>query len=354
MRMNGRKIRQETTKAAGAAGMMLGIVLMMFFLTVGTTEASQGFCTQTAQALFAACSAGTTDDSFVKKGICINISDATARSQCFNELTTERNDARQLCKEQRDWRLDACKLLGEERYDPNFDPANFENDVRHLTNPNLYFPLKVGNKWKYQSPGETNTVEVLNQTKSIEGVQCIVFRDKVFRDGQLAESTDDWFTQALNKNVWYCGEEVKDYETFEGDNPRRPELVSIDGSFKAGRDGDKAGIIFLASPKKGDVYLEEFSLANAEDVTVILSKSYSFGHSAELDKFVPQQLAQRMCSAGDCVVTKNFSLLEPDVIERKYYARGIGVFLEVELEGGVAIQLIDCNFDNRCAGLPTP
>jgi len=32
------------------------------------------------------------------------------------------------------------------------------------------------------------------------------------------------------------------------DRPRKPELVSIDGSFKAGREGDKPGIIFSAVP----------------------------------------------------------------------------------------------------------
>jgi len=133
-----------------------------------------------------------------------------------------------------------------------------------------------------------------------------------------------------------------------------PELVEIEGSFKAGRDRDKPGIIFLASPKPGDVYREEFSLGNAEDDTEVLSTDYAFGRDTELDHFVPQQLAERFC-AGDCVVTKNFSLLEPGVVSRKYYARGIGVFLEVEdVENGGTTQLVNCNFDRRCRNLPAP
>jgi len=109
----------------------------------------------------------------------------------------------------------------------------------------------------------------------------------------------------------------------------------------------------FASPTKGDVYIEEFSPANAEDVTEILSTTYGFGSDPELDRFVPRQLAERFCS-GNCVVTKNFSLLEPGIVARKYTALGIGVFLEVELDTGKVVQLVDCNFDPRCTALPTP
>ncbi|MGH8659698.1 MAG: hypothetical protein ACREV4_14805 [Gammaproteobacteria bacterium] len=179
-------------------------------------------------------------------------------------------------------------------------------------------------------------------------------RDQVFKDGDLVEDTDDWFVPAKNGNTWYCGEEVKDFESFDGDDPRLPELVSIDGSFKAGRDGDKPGIIFQASPNVGQVYLGEFSLGNAEDVTEVLSTTYAFGNDPELDRLVPKPLAEHLCSAGDCVVTKNFSLLEPGIFARKYYTRGIGFFLEVNSDTGEVLQLVDCSFDARCMDLPAP
>jgi hypothetical protein len=217
-----------------------------------------------------------------------------------------------------------------------------------------YFPLAIGSKWEFRGGDEINTVEVVNETKLIAGVTCLVVRDLVERGGDLVEATDDWFASASDGNVWYCGEEVKDFESFDGDDPRRPELVSIDGSFKAGRDGDKAGIIFQASPEVGQAYLEEFSLGNAEDVTEILSTTYAFGSDPELDRFVPEQLAQLLCSSVDCVVTRNFSLLEPGIVARKYYAPGIGVFLEVDPDTGEIVQLVSCNVDPRCASLPPP
>jgi hypothetical protein len=280
----------------------------------------------------------------------LNISDAVQRAACVADLKAARNEGQDLCREQRDGRFDACKLLGEGRYDPDFAPPRFD-DPRNPTNPNPYFPVEIGNRWEYHSANEINTVEIVNESKLIAGVGCIVARDLVMRDGNLAEATDDWFASAKDGAVWYCGEEVKDFETFPGDDPMRPELVSIEGSFKAGRDGANPGIIFLATPTPDAVYLEEFSLANAEDVTVVLSTTYAFGSDPELDQLVPQQLADRFC-AGDCVVTRNFSLLEPGVFARKYYVRGIGVFLEVEPDENNVSQLVSCNFDPRCVVCP--
>jgi hypothetical protein len=58
----------------------------------------------------------------------------------------------------------------------------------------------------------------------------------------------------------------------------------------------------------------------------------------------------------DCVVTENVSLLEPSVVERKYYAPGIGFFLETnpDSDNGEIVQLVKCNVDPRCQSLPPP
>lgn len=321
-------------------------------------ERASGFCSATAQQAFRACGFEVKDDYAKAVGICINVSDDAEREQCLAEAKASRSEGVERCSEQKTARLEVCKLVGEGRYDPDFDPGLFESDFANLASPNRYFPLKIGNKWEYQGGAESVTVEVLNpiRTKLIEGVTCIVVNDRVTQGGRLVEDTDDWFAQAKNGDVYYCGEEVKDFETFEGDRPPLPELVSIDGSFKAGRDGDKPGIIFLANPKKGDVYRQEFSLGNAEDVAQVLSTTYGFGADAKLDEFVPQQLAQLFCQSN-CVVTREFSPLEPGPFARKYYAPGIGFFLEVGFKSGQpvqTVQLVSCNFDSRCGALPKP
>jgi hypothetical protein len=314
----------------------------------------RGYCTATAKLVFSACGFEARDDLMLAKAKCINVSDARDRAQCLADAREARKENGQTCRAQLETRRAACALLGEGRYDPPFTPDRFDSNFRQLSNPNPYFPLGIGHRWVYLGEGERNIVEVVNETKNVEGVTCIVYRDLVLQNGSLKEATDDWYAAGRDGSTWYCGEEVKDYASFDGDLPRRPELVSRDGSFKHGVDGDKAGIIMPARPRAGMVYLEEFSLGNAEDVSEILSANYAFGAGGALDQLVPRDLALRLCGNRDCVVTKNTSLLEPGVYALKYYARGIGFFLETKPLEGKRLQLVECNFDARCVALPSP
>jgi hypothetical protein len=189
-----------------------GIGLM---LGAGPAPAQDGFCSTTATALLRACRSEVKDDFFVAQAICINVSDDEGRRGCSGRARTARKEANKLCRRQRQGRLDACRSLGEGRYDPDFDPALYD-DPRNPSNPNPFFPLRVGNRWEYGG-AETVIVQVLNETKAIDGVRCIVVRDRVFEDGDLIEDTDDWFATSKDGDVWYCGEEVKDFESFAGD-----------------------------------------------------------------------------------------------------------------------------------------
>jgi hypothetical protein len=313
----------------------------------------RAYCTATAKLLFNACGFETKDDWFVAKAKCINRNDARERSQCLSDARQARGEAGKHCREQREGRVAACAVLGEARYDPPFTPERFDSDFRQLSNPNPYFPLGIGHRWEFRGGGERNVIEVTSETKLIEGVTCVVLRDLVYDQGRLKEGTDDWYAAGRDGSTWYCGEEVKDYDSFDGDRPRLPELISISGSFKHGRNGDKAGIIMPARPRVGQTYLEEFSLGNAEDMSEILSVNYAYGANRTLDQLVPRDLALRLCNR-DCVVTKNVSLLEPGAYALKYYARGIGFFLEIKPVEGQTLQLVECNFDARCVALPTP
>lgn len=321
---------------------------------VADLEGQGKYCSATAVAMFGACGNATADDHATARAVCLNVSDDAERTQCREDADTAAEEDASLCTEQRDGRLASCQKLGEERYDPDFDPASFDSDFAAITNPNPFFPLGIGNRWEYRSATETDTVEVTSDTKLIEGVTCIVSRDVVERDGIAAEQTNDWFAQAKDGSVWYCGEEVKEFEAFPGDAPPVPELVSIDGSFKVGRNGDKPGIIFQGAPVPGMTYREEFSLGNAEDIAEVVTVTYAFGNDPDLDQLVPQGLADLFCSAGDCIVTENVSLLEPGVTERKFYARGVGLILEVDTDAQEVSQLVNCNFDPRCASIPAP
>src|SRR4030095_4899465 len=200
--------------------------------TVGCVCATEnayavGFCTQTASDMLTACKASVDDDGAVGKAICLNITNAGARDACLKDLSSSQSEASTLCEDQHDARLAACALLGEGRYDPDINPGRFD-DPMHPSKPNPYFRIGVGKHWEYRSAPEVNTVNVVNETKLIAGVRCIVFRDKVFVNGVVTESTDDWFVPAKDGGVWYFGEATGEYETFKGDNPLRPQLVKIE------------------------------------------------------------------------------------------------------------------------------
>ena len=337
--------RARRRVAFGLVGLVAAVFVVPAYAQAGD------FCTQTADAVLDSCNAGVQGDGVLGQAVCLNISNDAARAKCLDALDDSQQEATTLCTDQHATRLAACGVLGEARYDPDLNPGRFDDPLRP-SKPNPYFPLGVGKHWEYRSATQINTVDIVNETKLIAGVNCIVFRDLVFEGGFLLESTNDWYVPAKDGAVWYFGEETGDYETFKGDKPVKPELVTIEGSFKTARDGAKPGIIALATPHVGDAYYEEFALGTAEDVTEILSTTYAYGKDPALDDGVPAALATRFC-AGNCVVTKNYSLLEPGLFARKYYARGVGVILEIENEGEV-VQLVNCNFDKRCANLPTP
>jgi hypothetical protein len=312
------------------------------------------FCTATALALSVSCRSEVKDDYFRAKSLCINLDEAEERAACLVEATNAGVEAHETCRDQRAARRQLCNALGESRYDPDFDPAAFDDDFENPSHPNPYFPLTIGNRWEFAGGDETIRVEVRDETKNIEGVTCIVVNDRVEVDGLVVEDTDDWYGQAKDGSVTYCGEIASNFEVFEGDDPADPELVDVDGSWKAGRDGDLPGTQMLAVPVPGDVYRQEFSPGNAEDAARVLSNSYGYGSDPALDDFVPQALATHLCSTNDCVVTSEFTPLEPGTFQRKYYAPGIGLFLEVNPGSGSAVSLVDCNFHAKCAELPAP
>jgi len=337
-------------------------------LAKGKGRYNKRACSKTASSAYFACQYEVKDDYWIAQGNCYNLDDPGDRAECFAEAKEEYKEAKGECQDQFEARKEVCDLVGEEAYDPDF--ANFDYQPFPIPDGKLnpYLPLTVGNKWVYEGGDETITVEVLRQTKMIEGVTCIVVNDLVQEceeneEGEVEctdiENTDDWYAQKINGDVWYFGEIARNFETFEDDRPPLPELVDIDGSWKTGRDGAKPGILIEKEPQLGHAYRQEILLGDAEDVAEVLSTNYTFGGDDEnpesLDYLVPEDLVDMLCGEiaedSQCVVTRDFTALEPGVEERKYYAPGIGVFLEVNLNDGEIVQLVECT---TCPDLPEP
>lgn len=196
------------------------------------------------------------------------------------------------------------------QYHPTTDPARF---VDRIDNP--YMPLVAGSTWVYEgtSEGEAERIEieVLHERKQILGISATVVRDRVFLGGELVEDTVDWFAQDRDGNVWYLGEAVKDYEN--------GKVVSTDGSFEVGVDGALPGLVMPASPAVGHAYRQEFYRGEAEDMAEIIR--------VDARKAVPFGAFERV------VVTRDWNPLEPQAVEEKYYAPGVGLIFEVHTRG---------------------
>ena len=312
-------------------------------LSAGNTAYAETGCAASARYSNLACQFAAKDDLFTERARCMDspgtdldtcLDDAKAGEDGFDQALDE-------CMNIFSAQREVCEATADAVHTPAFGmpfAGNFIDplDIGVGTLPNPYFPLVQGNVWRLEGTFEEDgeqiteeiTITVTDKIKLIDGIRCLVVRDVVTVDGELVEDTDDWFAQDANGNVWYCGEEVKDYETFDDDEPPLPELVSNDGSFKAGRDGDKGGMLLPYSPVVGEIIRLELSIGNAEDTLEILS--------IEGDETSP--FAD--CN-NQCLVTRDFSPLDPDVEENKYYAPGIGLVVEINLETGDRVELIE-------------
>jgi hypothetical protein len=193
------------------------------------------------------------------------------------------------------------------------DPKDFTTEI-----DNPYWPMKPGSQWVFRETNAEGTasrvvVTVLDKTKMIaNGVEARIVHDQVTEGDQVVEDTYDWYAQDADGNLWYLGEDTTEYDNGK---PKTKE-----GSWEAGVDGALPGIIMPADPQVGMTYREEYYKGHAEDGASIISTD-------ALAKVPYGRFDQG-------VQTRNFSGIEPDVIEEKIYAKGVGVVLEITVSGG--------------------
>ena len=181
-------------------------------------------------------------------------------------------------------------------------PASFSTRV-----DNPWFPLLRGTRWVYTGVKDgkptRDVVTVTDQTKTIAGVPCVAVRDRLYMRGRLEERTTDWYSQDSHDNVWYFGENTAELDA-------RGHVTSTEGTWKAGLDGAKAGIYIPGHPRLGQNGLQEFLKGHAEDHFEVIG-----------------------VLGTNTLVTKEWTPLEPGVIDHKMYVRGIGTVLEQTEQG---------------------
>jgi hypothetical protein len=194
----------------------------------------------------------------------------------------------------------------------NLNPADFSTTI-----DNPYFPLPVGARWQVRVTDQEGLLQhqvitVTGKTRKIaDGVTARVVHDVVREDGKLAEVTEDWYAQDSQGNVWYFGEDTTSYESGKPDSS---------GSFEAGKNGADAGVAMPADPEVGMTYREEYYVGHAMDRSKILG--------------LDQQAEAPFGHFRNVILTEDYTPVEPDVLELKMYAAGIGQVLAQTVSGG--------------------
>src|SRR5215813_3690631 len=241
------------------------LILPVIFLSIAPWSPAQtNFCKLTAQNALGSCQVGAQSDFWLEVGKCDNVSNPTKREACEQQASSDFKDELDLCESEDSVRKTACQRLGPQPYDPAIDPANF---VDKIDNP--YFPLVPGTVFIYEGQTaaglEHDEFFVTDKTKKILGVTTVEVHDTVTTNGKLTEDTLDWFAQDKEGNVWYFGENTM--ELING----RPS--TLEGTFVAGVNRAKPGIIMEAHSVVHDFYRQEFDLGNAEDFADVKSLS---------------------------------------------------------------------------------
>ena len=329
--MNNRKTSLITTLTLLGAG-----------LTSPGALAMEHGCAASARSLFLACGYDVAEGYLGGLAICIDTNDTTSADACVADVGSAREEDTEECGEVLEARLEVCEKTDDAIHDAPFGEDFADNfvdprEIGSTIDPNPWLPLIPGNFWVYEASGtdedgepveETITVRVTSGVKMIEGVPCLVVNDTVDEDGEVIEDTDDWFAQDADGNVWYCGEISKNHETFDGDEPEIPELVDLEGSWKSGRDGGEAGMLLPFAPVVGTTIRQEVLFSDAEDVI-------------DIESLEGTETSAAASCTGTCLVTRDYTPLEPGELENKYYVAGIGLIVETKPGTDERLELVE-------------
>ena len=178
------------------------------------------------------------------------------------------------------------------------------------TGRNDYFVLEPGFQLVLEGGGTRMQITVLDDTKTVDGVLTRVVEEREWKKGKLYEIARNYFAICeQTKDVFYFGEDVEFYEN--------NKVVKRDGSWLAGRNGAKSGLIMPGSPRIGMRYYQEIAPGVAMDRAEIVS----------LDETCKTPAG----TFAKCMKVKEGSALKPNVTEYRSHAPGIGLVRDEDL-----------------------
>ena len=192
----------------------------------------------------------------------------------------------------------------EDRFTDNFE---IEKGELATQGKNPFFNLEPGYfltlAGKEDDKDIVLTITVLNETKTVDGVETRVVEERETIDGQLYEVSRNYY--AISKrtgDVFYFGEDVDIYQ--DG------KVTGHEGAWLSGKDDAKFGLMMPGSPLLGARYYQE-RCEHAKDRAEVISLTETLDTPA--GKFTK------------CLQTEESTPLEKDVSAYKTYARGVGL-----------------------------
>ena len=288
----------------------------------------QQACSSHAKLLKEACFADRKDDFLVHIADCVYVSSREDERECRSDAREERVEKGEECEDVYEARRDVCELVGEQRYDIDFDPADFvdPNMIGDGVDPNPYWPLTEGHTHVILADGEVVVVTATDEVRDVGGLPCRVIRDLAFEEStddygdteyEAIEVTQDWYAQHINGDTIYCGENTFEIEDGLIDN--------TDGSFANGFDRARAGYLVRALPVPTEGDRQEMASDEAEDYV----RYESLGATPSEDEGGDVEAFPCM---GNCLQTFEVNPRDPGEGEFKYYLAGTGFVLATKLD----------------------
>jgi hypothetical protein len=184
------------------------------------------------------------------------------------------------------------------------------------TGKNPYFiPLQLGARLVLEGTEDKSLIRlritVLNQTKVVDGVTTRVVEERETEDGELIEVSRNYFAIGKQTNsVFYFGEDVDFYE--DG------QIVSHEGSWLSGVGGATFGLLMPGIVLLGSKYFQEVAPG------VALDRAQHVSLTEEVE--TPAGLFE------ECLKVRETTPLEPNAVEFKFYAQGVGLIQDGPLK----------------------
>lgn len=215
-----------------------------------------------------------------------------------------------------------------DQFTTEFYLADCDGFASEGTNP--FFPLEIGYQLVLESDEERAVITVLDETKTVAGIETRVVEERAFEwddeeeEWVLIEISTNWFAICNRTNgVYYFGEWSRDCEDGFDEFDICTGEESNEGSWEAGVNGAMSGLIMPGTFLLGSKYFQEIAeddgaVDRGENIDMGLAVQTEAGDFENCVAVLDTNPAEGVCD-----------MEEGDV---KIYCPGVGLVMDEDLE----------------------